>query len=119
MHYAFQTESKLYLVLDYVAGGELFTHLYEREHFQEEDVKMYIAEIVLAMEQLHLRGIIYRDIKLENILVDADGHIVITDFGLSKQLIPGISDRTFSFCGTIEYMAPGKKKKKIVFISWR
>lgn len=57
------------------------------------------------MEQLHKRRIIYRDIKLENILLDADGHIVITDFGLSKQLPPG-SDRTHSFCGTIEYMAP-------------
>lgn len=90
---------------DYVSGGELFTHLYQREHFNENEVRIYIAEIVLAMEQLHKRRIIYRDIKLENILLDSDGHIVITDFGLSKQLPPG-SDRTHSFCGTIEYMAP-------------
>lgn len=94
--------------LDYVRGGELFTHLYQRQNFLESDVRIYIAEIVLAMEQLHLLNIIYRDIKLENILLDADGHIVITDFGLSKELLPGVSDRTFSFCGTIEYMAPGK-----------
>lgn len=129
MHYAFQTDSKLYLILgkylqppvitqtqipytfyfihhpDYVSGGELFTHLYQREHFNESEVRVYIAEIVLAMEQLHKQRIIYRDIKLENILLDADGHIVITDFGLSKQLPVG-TDRTRSFCGTIEYMAP-------------
>lgn len=53
MHYAFQTESKLHLVLDYVNGGELFTHLYQREQFSEDEVRVYIAEIVLALEQLH------------------------------------------------------------------
>lgn len=82
--------------------------MYQREHFNESEVRIYIAEIVLAMEQLHKLGIIYRDIKLENILLDADGHIVITDFGLSKELIPGKVERAYSFCGTIEYMAPGK-----------
>lgn len=95
----------LLCIPDYVRGGELFTHLYTREHFNENEVRIYIAEIVLAMEQLHMRRIIYRDIKLENILLDAEGHIVITDFGLSKQLPHG-TDRTHSFCGTIEYMAP-------------
>ncbi|XP_055373325.1 ribosomal protein S6 kinase alpha-5 [Condylostylus longicornis] len=106
MHYAFQTEERLYLVLDYVSGGELFTHLYKNEHFTEDEVRIYIAEIVLALEQLHKLGVIYRDIKLENILLDADGHIVITDFGLSKELSPGSNERAYSFCGTLEYMAP-------------
>uniref|UniRef100_A0A336MEQ0 non-specific serine/threonine protein kinase n=1 Tax=Culicoides sonorensis TaxID=179676 RepID=A0A336MEQ0_CULSO len=106
MHYAFQTDSKLHLVLDYVNGGELFTHLYQREQFSEDEVRVYIAEIVLALEQLHKLGIIYRDIKLENILLDKDGHIVITDFGLSKELLPDTNGRAHSFCGTIEYMAP-------------
>ncbi|XP_046400105.1 ribosomal protein S6 kinase alpha-5 isoform X2 [Ischnura elegans] len=107
LHYAFQTEAKLHLILDYVSGGELFTHLYQREHFSEEEVKIYIGEIILALEHLHKLGIIYRDIKLENILLDSDGHIVLTDFGLSKEFLPHEKDqRAYSFCGTIEYMAP-------------
>ncbi|XP_075987788.1 ribosomal protein S6 kinase alpha-5-like [Anticarsia gemmatalis] len=105
LHYAFQTDAKLHLILDYVAGGELFTHLYQREHFNENEVRIYIAEIILALEQLHKLGIIYRDIKLENILLDGEGHIVLTDFGLSKEFCGGES-RAYSFCGTIEYMAP-------------
>ncbi|CAK1549342.1 unnamed protein product [Leptosia nina] len=105
LHYAFQTDTKLHLILDYVAGGELFTHLYQREHFNEDEVRIYIAEIILALEQLHKLGIIYRDIKLENILLDAEGHIVLTDFGLSKEFCGG-ENRAYSFCGTIEYMAP-------------
>ena len=101
MHYAFQTPAKLHLVLDYVSGGELFTHLYQREKFKESEVRIYIAEIVLALQHLHKvkviitktkifscifsqNGIIYRDIKLENILLDGDGHIALTDFGLSR-----------------------------------
>lgn len=107
LHYAFQTDAKLHLILDYVSGGELFTHLYQRDHFTEAEVKIYIGEIVLALEHLHKLGIIYRDIKLENILLDSQGHIVLTDFGLSKEFLPHEKDqRTYSFCGTIEYMAP-------------
>ncbi|KAG5892006.1 hypothetical protein JTB14_024447 [Gonioctena quinquepunctata] len=107
LHYAFQTDAKLHLILDYVAGGELFTHLYQREHFTEDEVRIYIGEIILALEHLHALGIIYRDIKLENILVDESGHIVLTDFGLSKELPREDSEqRAYSFCGTIEYMAP-------------
>ncbi|XP_072363945.1 ribosomal protein S6 kinase alpha-5-like isoform X1 [Scyliorhinus torazame] len=106
LHYAFQTDTKLHLILDYVNGGELFTHLYQREHFTEEEVQIYAGEIVLALEHLHKLGIIYRDIKLENILLDGDGHIVLTDFGLSKEFVTFENERTYSFCGTIEYMAP-------------
>merc|ERR550532_3653565 len=108
MHYAFQTPAKLHLVLDYVSGGELFTHLYQREKFKESEVRIYIAEIVLALQHLHKNGIIYRDIKLENILLDGDGHIALTDFGLSREFLPHETEhRAYSFCGTIEYMAPG------------
>ncbi|KAL4237354.1 Ribosomal protein S6 kinase alpha-5 [Mactra antiquata] len=107
LHYAFQTDAKLHLILDYVNGGELFTHLNQREHFTEAEVKLYIGEIVLALETLHKLGIIYRDIKLENILLDSSGHIVLTDFGLSKEFLPTDQlHRAYSFCGTIEYMAP-------------
>ncbi|XP_021945279.1 ribosomal protein S6 kinase alpha-5 isoform X3 [Folsomia candida] len=107
LHYAFQTDAKLHLILDYVSGGELFTHLYQRERFTVDQVRIYIGEIVLALEHLHKLGIIYRDIKLENILLDADGHIVLTDFGLSKEFLPHEKEhRTYSFCGTIEYMSP-------------
>ncbi|CAF0997425.1 unnamed protein product [Rotaria sordida] len=107
LHYAFQSDAKLHLVMDYVNGGELFTHLNKRQHFTEQDAKIYIAELTLALGQLHKLGIIYRDIKLENILLDSDGHIVLADFGLSKEFRPDDADkRTYSFCGTIEYMAP-------------
>uniref|UniRef100_A0A669BKD2 Ribosomal protein S6 kinase n=1 Tax=Oreochromis niloticus TaxID=8128 RepID=A0A669BKD2_ORENI len=105
LHYAFQTQSKLHLILDYVSGGEMFTHLYQRDHFPEEAVRIYIGEIILALEHLHKLGIVYRDIKLENILLDSDGHVVLTDFGLSKEFLEE-DGRTYSFCGTIEYMAP-------------
>ncbi|XP_023701580.1 ribosomal protein S6 kinase alpha-5 isoform X2 [Cryptotermes secundus] len=107
LHYAFQTDAKLHLILDYVSGGELFTHLYRREKFTEDEVRFYIGEIILALEHLHKLGVIYRDIKLENVLVDSDGHIVLTDFGLSKEFLPHEKEhRAYSFCGTIEYMAP-------------
>ena len=107
LHYAFQTDAKLHLILDYVNGGELFTHLYQREQFREDEVRLYIGEIILALETLHKLGIIYRDIKLENILLDSDGHVVLTDFGLSKEFLPHEKTyRAYSFCGTIEYMAP-------------
>ncbi|XP_052859880.1 ribosomal protein S6 kinase alpha-4 [Anopheles cruzii] len=105
LHYAFQTDSKLYLVLDYVIGGELFTHLYKHERFSEEAVRIYVAEVIVAIEHLHKLGILYRDIKLENILIDAEGHVVLTDFGLSRELVYQ-TERALSFCGTIEYMAP-------------
>ncbi|KAL1457825.1 hypothetical protein WDU94_008017 [Cyamophila willieti] len=107
LHYAFQTDAKLHLILDYVSGGELFTHLYQRNNFKEDEVRIYIGEIILALEHLHKLGIIYRDIKLENILLDSDGHVVLTDFGLSKEFLPHEKEqRAYSFCGTIEYMAP-------------
>ncbi|KAM9293823.1 ribosomal protein S6 kinase alpha-5 isoform 4-T4 [Gastrophryne carolinensis] len=87
LHYAFQTDTKLHLILDYINGGELFTHLSQREKFTESEVRIYIGEIVLALEHLHKLGIIYRDIKLENILLDSSGHVVLTDFGLSKEFL--------------------------------
>ncbi|MFT7801677.1 ribosomal protein S6 kinase alpha-5 isoform X1 [Arapaima gigas] len=104
LHYAFQTDTQLHLILDYVSGGELFTHLVQRVHFKEQEVALYSGEIVLALEHLHKLGIVYRDLKLENILLDSNGHVVLTDFGLSKEFDE--AERAYSVCGTIEYMAP-------------
>uniref|UniRef100_A0A182RNN3 Non-specific serine/threonine protein kinase n=1 Tax=Anopheles funestus TaxID=62324 RepID=A0A182RNN3_ANOFN len=110
LHYAFQTPGKLYLILDFLRGGDLFTRLSKEVMFTEEDVKFYLAELALALNHLHGIGIIYRDLKPENILLDQDGHIALTDFGLSKQPLDG--SKTYSFCGTVEYMAPEVVNRK-------
>ncbi|MBN3321679.1 KS6A3 kinase, partial [Atractosteus spatula] len=123
LHYAFQTEGKLYLILDFLRGGDLFTRLSKEVMFTEEDVKFYLAELALALDHLHSLGIIYRDLKPEkvtfmisicinqrtvslySILLDEEGHIKLTDFGLSKESIDH-ENKAYSFCGTVEYMAP-------------
>lgn len=106
LHYSFQTPDKLYFVMDFVNGGELFFHLQNEQFFDNNRAKFYAAEIVLALDYLHSRGIIYRDLKPENLLLDMDGHIKVTDFGLSKQGLLDTTDRTSTFCGTPEYLAP-------------
>jgi len=99
---SFQDKEKLYIVFEYIAGGELFTHLRKATKFCLETVKFYAAEIVLALEYLHSKDIIYRDLKPENILLDNSGHIKITDFGFAKS----VTEKTFTLCGTSEYLAP-------------
>lgn len=111
LHYAFQTEGKLYLILEFLRGGDLFTRLSKEVMFTEDDVKFYLAELALALDHLHKVGIVYRDLKPENILLDSDGHIKLTDFGLSKESIFD-AKKTFSFCGTVEYMAPEVVNRK-------
>ncbi|EDV20515.1 uncharacterized protein TRIADDRAFT_60987 [Trichoplax adhaerens] len=101
---AFQTEGKLYLILEFLRGGDLFTRLSKEVMFTEEDVKFYLAQLALALGHIHKLGIIYRDLKPENVLLAADGFISLTDFGLSKESVE--DKKTFSFCGTVEYMAP-------------
>ncbi|CAG9320621.1 unnamed protein product [Blepharisma stoltei] len=105
LRYAFQSKSHLFLVLEYYKGGELFCHLKEMKRFPEEWIKFYAAEIVLGLQSLHERGIVYRDIKPENILFDAFGHIALIDFGLAKQFMKQFSGAA-TFCGTSEYLAP-------------
>jgi len=105
LRYAFQNTKKLYFVLDYCPGGELFFHLQKALKFDEELTRFYAAQIVLALEELHKHNIIYRDLKPENVLIDSDGYIKITDFGLSKDNITD-NNAAHSFCGTPEYLAP-------------
>lgn len=106
LHYAFQSPDKLYLVLDYCPGGELFFHLSRFRRFPERVARFYAAELLLALGHLHKRGIIYRDLKPENVLLDADGHVKLGDFGLAKAGIKNSCEGATSMCGTPEYMAP-------------
>ncbi|KYQ91552.1 protein serine/threonine kinase [Tieghemostelium lacteum] len=106
LNYSFQTEDKLYFIMDYVNGGELFYHLQKDEKFDYDRVKFYCAEIVCGLEYLHACGVLYRDLKPENILLTEDGHICMTDFGISKEGLISDNDRTATFCGTPEYLAP-------------
>jgi len=92
--------------MDYVNGGELFYHLQKDKKFTEDRVRFYCAEIVLGLEYLHNCGVLYRDLKPENILLTDDGHICMTDFGISKEGLLSDDDRTATFCGTPEYLAP-------------
>jgi len=111
LNYAFQTPKKLYMVLEFCPGGELFYHLSRAGRFSEGRTRFYTAETTSAMAYLHGLRIIYRDLKPENLLLDADGHCKITDFGLSKQGIEdNISAKTM--CGTPEYLAPEIVEKK-------
>jgi len=105
LRFAFQSDTKLYLILDYFTGGELFFHLKTIGRFDENRTKFYAAEITLALECLHKNTIVYRDLKPENVLLDEDGHVRLTDFGLSKESVQG-KLLTHTFCGTPEYLAP-------------
>jgi serine/threonine protein kinase len=84
LHYAFQTEHSLYLILDYVNGGDLFQHLSKKGYMSEKAVKYYGAQVVLALEYVHSQNIVYRDLKPENLLIDSEGNIKMADFGISK-----------------------------------
>ena len=105
LKFSFQTPTDLYLVTDYMSGGELFWHLQKEGRFNEGRAKFYIAELILALQHLHQHDIVYRDLKPENILLDANGHIALCDFGLSKANLTK-NDTTNTFCGTTEYLAP-------------
>lgn len=98
----FQDEKRLFLILEFVNGGELFSHLRTEGRLPNDDARFYSGEIVLAFAYLHSMHIIYRDLKPENLLIDSDGHMKITDFGFAKV----VEDRTWTLCGTPEYLAP-------------
>ena len=110
LNYAFQTSDKLFLILDYCPGGDLSSHLLQEKRFSEERARIYICEILLALEELHKRDIIFRDLKPDNIVLDKEGHALLTDFGLSKE---GVYDNSTakSFCGSVAYLAPEMIKR--------
>lgn len=105
LHFAFETNSRLYLVQEFCRGGELFRRMEVERMMLEDHARFYLCEIVCALEYLHGLDIIYRDLKTENVMLDEEGHVKLIDFGLSKL---GMSEGalTNTFCGTVEYMAP-------------
>ena len=102
MFRTYRTENDVLMLLEYIPGGELFTYLRKAERFENDVARHYAAEILVALEYLHSLGIVYRDLKPENLLLDAEGHIKITDFGFAKE----VPDKTFTICGTPDYLAP-------------
>ena len=111
LYCAFQDQEHLYFVMEFIQGGELFFHLHREIRFDDEKTRFYIAELILALNFLHKNKIIYRDIKPENILLDIDGHIKLTDFGLSR-ICSGSNDKAFTICGTPYYIAPEILERK-------
>ena len=105
LRYAFQTGNKLYMVMDYVQGGDLYFHLRQEKKFKEPVVRLWIAELVLAYGYLHQLNVVFRDLKPENLLLDAEGHLHLADFGLSKQ-VSSHEQSLHTFCGTPYYLAP-------------
>ena len=111
LHFAFQTSSKLFLILEYCPNGDLAKHLLFEKRFSEKRAKFYLCEVLLALENLHKRDIIFRDLKPDNVVLDEEGHCKLTDFGLSKE---GIQENIYaqSFCGSIAYLAPEMIKRQ-------
>ena len=103
MEFVFIKSHRIYFIMDFIRGGELFKHLSEAKRFTEERTKFYAAQVALALGYLHKARIIYRDMKPENILLNQDGYILLADFGLAK-INEQDGDEPNSFCGTPEYL---------------
>lgn len=110
LNFSFQTQNELFLILQYCPGGDLSEYLHVEKKFNEYKARIYGAEILLALEELHSKDIIFRDLKPDNVVLDEDGHALLTDFGLSKE---GVYDfkETKSFCGSYAYLAPEMVQK--------
>ena len=109
--FAFQDETKLYIVSNFMQGGDMFYHLHFESKFSEKKAKFYLIEIILGLEYLHKNNMIYRDLKPENILMDSTGHIKLSDFGLSK-ILSDNDEKAFTLCGTPQYLAPEIMKEE-------
>ena len=103
--FAFQDDFKLYIITEFMQGGEMFFHLHKEKKFSNEKTRFYIIELVLAIDFLHKNNMLYRDLKPENIMLDSNGHIKLTDFGLSK-MVTKSKEKAFTICGTPQYLAP-------------
>jgi serine/threonine protein kinase len=103
LHYAFQTPQHLVLVLQYCSGGDLQSKIRMEKRLDHSRSSLYSAEVLTALAHLHERLIVYRDLKPENVVMDGEGHCLLTDFGLSKE---GVADLTKSFCGSLAFLAP-------------
>ena len=103
--FAFQDQAKLYIITEFMQGGEMFFHLHKEKRFSNDKTRFYVVEMILAIEFLHKNKMLYRDLKPENIMVDSNGHIKLTDFGLSK-MVKKTKEKAFTICGTPQYLAP-------------
>ena len=103
--FAFQDKDNLYIITEFMQGGELFFHLHKEKRFTNDKAKFYVAEIVAAIEYLHKKKIVYRDLKPENVLISDTGHVKLTDFGLSK-IFKKSKEKAYTICGTPQYLAP-------------
>ena len=110
LHQTYQDTKYLYMLMEPCLGGELWTLLRRNKRFSDEAAVFYVSCVILALEYLHERGIVYRDLKPENILMDDSGYVKLTDFGFSRRLEAG--EQAFTFCGTPEYVAPEIITKK-------